>query len=125
MDTSSSLKASAIRFLQLAVAGKVDEAFGLIAPDFRHHNPYFASDAASLKAGMLDSFDKNPDKRFEVQRAIAEAPLVVVHSRIQMQPGAPIIAVAHILRFEHGKIAELWDVGQAQPEHMANALGMF
>jgi len=31
----------------------------------------------------------------------------------------------HIFRFEHNKIVELWDIGQPQPEQMANAFGMF
>lgn len=122
---SANIKESAIQFLQLAASGKVDEAYALVAPGFRHHNPYFPSDAAALKQGMLDNARKNPDKRFEVQRAIAEGPLVMVHSRIQMPSNALTIAVAHIFRFEDGKIAELWDIGQAQPELMANELGMF
>ncbi len=35
------------------------------------------------------------------------------------------IAVAHILRFEGGKIAEMWDVGQQVPKGMVNENGMF
>jgi predicted SnoaL-like aldol condensation-catalyzing enzyme len=48
---------------------------------------------------------------------------VAVHSRLQF--GTNTMAVVHILRFEEGWIAELWDVGQAQPEQMVNEHGMF
>ena len=114
---------TAIEFLERAAAGDVDAAYRLVAPGFRHHNPYFASGAEALKAGMLENAAKNPDKSFEVQRAIAEGPLVAVHSRVRM--AAMTIAVVHIFRFEEGRIAELWDIGQPQPEPMANELGMF
>lgn len=122
---STNNKESAIQFLQLAASGKVDEAYALVAPGFRHHNPYFPSDVTALKQGMLENARKNPDKVFEVQRAIADGPLVAVHSRVQMPSNAMTIAVVHIFRFEDDKIAELWDVGQPQPEPMANELGMF
>jgi predicted SnoaL-like aldol condensation-catalyzing enzyme len=125
MSTSSSPKELAISFLRLAASGNVDEAYELVAQNFRHHNPYFASDAEALKAGMQENAHKNSNKLFQVQRAIAEDSFVAVHSRIQMQSNALTIAVVHIFRFEHGKIAELWDIGQPQPEQMANELGMF
>ncbi len=122
---SAHIKESAIKFLQLAASGKVEEAYALVAPHFRHHNPYFSSDATALKNGMLENARSNPGKLFEVQRAIAEDSLVAVHSRVQMPSNAMTIAVVHIFRFEDGKIAELWDIGQLQPEPMANELGMF
>lgn len=119
------LRETAIEFLRHAASGEVDAAFALVAPDFRHHNPFFASDAASLQAGMRDNARRNPDKTFEVQRAIAEGNLVAVHSRIGMPSSGATIAVVHIFRFADGRIAELWDVGQPQPETMPNAAGMF
>ena len=121
----TNVKDTAIQFLQLAASGHVDEAFALVAANFRHHNPYFAGDASALKEGMRENARKNPGKVFEVQRAIAEASFVAVHSRIEMPSSGRIIAVVHLFRFEHGKIVELWDVGQPQPEPMENELGMF
>jgi predicted SnoaL-like aldol condensation-catalyzing enzyme len=110
----------------MTAAGQVEQAFARFAgPQFRHHNPYFAGDAAAIKAGMLANAARFPDMLFEVQRAIAEGPLVAVHSRARMQPGAPDIAIVHILRFEDGLIAEMWDIGQAQPDPMPNQYGMF
>ena len=126
MDYSAhQLKSAAIEFLQSAAAGKVDEAYQLVAPNFCHHNPYFQADAESLKAAMRENARLHPDKIFEVQRALVDGDLVAVHSRVNMPSTAMTIAVVHLFRFEAGKIAELWDVGQAQPEPMANQLGMF
>jgi predicted SnoaL-like aldol condensation-catalyzing enzyme len=121
-----SLKDAGVAFLQMTASGQVEQAFARFAgPRFRHHNPYFAGDAAAIKAGMLANAARFPDMLFEVQRAIAEGPLVVVHSRARMQAGAPDIAIVHILRFEDGLIAEMWDIGQVQPEPMPNEHGMF
>jgi predicted SnoaL-like aldol condensation-catalyzing enzyme len=121
-----SLKDAGVAFLQMTASGQVEQAFARFAgPRFRHHNPYFAGDAAAIKAGMLANAARFPDMLFEVQRAIAEGPLVVVHSRARMQAGAPDIAVVHILRFEDGLIAEMWDIGQVQPDPMPNEHGMF
>lgn len=126
MSTPSSLKEAALAFLQLAAAGQVDEAFArFAAANFRHHNPGFAGDAAALQAGMRDNAQQHPDKTFEVQRVIAEGELVVVHSRIQLPAQALTLAVVHIFRFENGRIAELWDIGQPQPITMVNGHGMF
>jgi predicted SnoaL-like aldol condensation-catalyzing enzyme len=124
--TDTNLKDAAVGFLKMTAAGQVEQAFErFAAPDFRHHNPYFAGDAASIKAGMLENAARFPQMLFEVQRAIADGPLVAVHSRARMTPDGADIAIAHILRFEGGRIAEMWDIGQAQPEPMANELGMF
>jgi predicted SnoaL-like aldol condensation-catalyzing enzyme len=124
--TDMTHKEAAVSFLELTAAGQVEQAFERFAsPQFRHHNPWFAGDAASIKAGMLENAARFPDMVFEVQRAIADGPLVAVHSRARMQPGGPDIAIAHILRFEGDRIAEMWDIGQAQPDPMPNELGMF
>jgi predicted SnoaL-like aldol condensation-catalyzing enzyme len=124
--TELALKDAAVSFLQMTASGQVEQAFERFAgPGFRHHNPYFAGDAEAIKAGMLANAARFPDMLFEVQRTIGEGPLVAVHSRARMQPGAPDIALVHILRFEDGLIAEMWDIGQAQPDPMPNQYGMF
>jgi predicted SnoaL-like aldol condensation-catalyzing enzyme len=120
------MKETALAFLRLTARGEVDEAFARhAAPDFRHHNPYFAADAATLKAGMKENAERFPNMVFEVQRALAEGPLVAVHSRAQLEEGGMELAVVHILRFEGGRIAEMWDIAQAAPIPMANRDGMF
>ena len=126
MSTQTNLKQAAIDFLQLTAAGKIDQAFERHAgPAFRHHNPHFAGGAAAIKAGMQDNAGRFPDMAFEVHRAIADDALVAVHSRARLAPGMPDMALAHILRFEDGKIVEMWDIGQAAPEAMVNGDGMF
>jgi predicted SnoaL-like aldol condensation-catalyzing enzyme len=126
MTTEMTIKEAAVSFLQMTAAGQVEQAFERFAgPQFRHHNPYFAGDADSIKAGMLANAARFPQMSFEVQRALADGPLVAVHSRARMQPGGPAFAVAHILRFEGDRIAEMWDIGQAEPDPMPNQYGMF
>jgi predicted SnoaL-like aldol condensation-catalyzing enzyme len=118
-------KEIAISFLKNAATGKLDEAYSLVSPNFRHHNAYFKGDAESLKAGMAEAAQKFPNTEIEIQRAIAEGDLVSVHSRVQHGPEAAPIAVVHIFRFEGDKIAELWDVGMEVPKDSPNENGAF
>lgn len=121
----SSNKDTAISFLTNAASGKLDDAYSLVSPDFRHHNPYFKDDAESLKAGMADAHQQFPNTKIDIQRAIAEGDLVAVHSRVQHAPERPAIAVVHIFRFEGDQIAELWDVGMEVPQDSPNDNGAF
>ncbi|HEE6562746.1 TPA: nuclear transport factor 2 family protein [Acinetobacter baumannii] len=125
---SLSQKEIAVRFLELAAAGEVDEAYGnYTAPNFKHHNPYYAGDKTSLKEGMRESAIETPNKVLEVQHVIEDSALVAVHSKLEMQMNnkLTILAVVHICRFENGKIAEFWDIGQIQPDPLVNENGMF
>lgn len=123
---NSNRKESAVSFLKLAASGELDEAYtNYISPAFRHHNPYFAGDAESLKAGMAEAAAKFPNTTLEVQRIFEDGERVAVHSRVQHGPGEPEIAVVHIFRFEGDWIAELWDVGQLAPADSPNEYGMF
>jgi predicted SnoaL-like aldol condensation-catalyzing enzyme len=116
----------AVDFLRQAAHGHARDAMRRYgAPDFVHHNPYFASDADTLAKAMDDNARSNPDKQFEVLRTISEGPLVAVHSRVRMGHDAPEGAVVHILRIEDGRIHELWDVGQDAPPDSPNSVGMF
>jgi predicted SnoaL-like aldol condensation-catalyzing enzyme len=51
--------------------------------------------------------------------------MVVVHSHLVRKPGDPGMAVIDMLRLEHGKIVEHWDVLQEVPESAANSNTMF
>ena len=115
----------AISFLKNASAGKLDEAYTLVSPNFRHHNPYFKGDAESLKAGMAEAAAKFPNTSLDVQRVFENGDLIAVHSRVQHAADTPEIAVVHIFRFEDGRIAELWDVGMEAPKDSPNENGMF
>jgi predicted SnoaL-like aldol condensation-catalyzing enzyme len=116
----------AVNFLKLASSGAVREAYSkFVGSEFRHHNPFFEGTAAALSAGMEENALKNPDKIFEIKRVIREGDFVVVHSHVQKKPDDLGAAVMHIFRFENGRIAELWDVGQPVPANSPNQFGMF
>ena len=119
-------KEAAVDFLHLVASGNVREAYRkYVGPEFRHHNPYFRSDAKSLMAAMEENAAKNPNKVLEVQRALQDGDLVAVHSHIRQRPGDRGGAAVHIFRFQGDRIVELWDVGQEVPESSPNELGMF
>ncbi len=119
-------KEIAVDFLTRIVAGDVRGAYERhVGPGFRHHNPFFAGDADSLRRGMEEDEARNPGKILDVQAAIEDGDRVAVHSRLRRPGGQPEIAVVHLFRFEHGRIAELWDVAMVAPEQVVNANGMF
>ena len=119
-------KEAAVSFLKLVGSGRVSEAFDrFVAPSFRHHNPYFKGDAASLKQGMEQSHKELPNKVLEIKRVLEDGDLVAVHLRIQLKPGIPDYAVIHIFRFEGDRIAEIWEAGQQVPETPINENGVF
>jgi predicted SnoaL-like aldol condensation-catalyzing enzyme len=125
-DGPDSNAAIAVEFLQQAAAGHAREAFERLgAPDFRHHNPWFAGDGASLTAAMDENARENPDKILDVKRTIAEGPFVALHTWIQQRPGELGSSVVHIFRIEDGRIRELWDIGQDVPAESPNEHGMF
>ena len=124
--TGGSRKAAAIEFLTLAASGNVRDAYERhVGPGFRHHNPYFRGDAASLMEAMAQNAAANPEKRLDVLRALEDGDLVAVHSRVRQRPDELGAVVVHLFRFEGDRIAELWDVGQAVPTDSANEHGMF
>ena len=119
-------KESAVSFLEMAASGKANEAYSkFVGTGFRHHNPFFEGTATALEAGMQENANQNPNKVFEVKRAIAEGDLVVTHSHVRQKPEDLGAAVIHIFRFENGKIVELWDLGQPIPAQSINKNGMF
>lgn len=119
-------KEQAVNFLQMIVAGKIDEAYETyVSPELRHHNPYFPGDAESLKQAMKENDGMSPNKTLEVKQAIEEGNRVMVFSHIKQKPEDLGAAVVHIFRFESGKIVEMWDVGQAVPEDSPNENGIF
>lgn len=121
-----SRKQRAVAFLRQAASGNARKAFDDYAgPSFRHHNPYFPANADALIAGMEENAAKNPRKVLEFQHALEDGDYVAVHSRIQMNPGEPGIAVVHLFRFDGDAIVELWDIGQPVPKDSPNENGMF
>jgi predicted SnoaL-like aldol condensation-catalyzing enzyme len=124
--TGQSRKDAAVDFLRLVASGNVAEAYQRhVGAGFRHHNPYFHGDAASLRKAMEDNAVRNPHKTLEVQRALEDGEQVAVFSRVRQKPGDAGGAVVHIFRFDGERIVELWDIGQAVPENSVNENGMF
>ena len=123
---ATTLKDLAVDFLTRVVAGDVRGAYERhVGEGFRHHNPYFAGDAAALQRGMEEDEARNPGKLLEVQMVLQDGNFVAVHSRLRRAAGEPDIAVVHVFRFEQQRIAELWDVAQVAPPQMVNMHGMF
>ena len=117
---------AAKRFLTMVCDGRVHAAFDqLVAPDFRHHNPWFRGDAAALRDGMASNAAQFPDKAIEFHRILADGDEVAVLSRMQHTKDGPAHALVHIFRFEGGRIVELWDVAQQMPGDAVNENGMF
>lgn len=119
-------KATAIEFLQMAAGGDVVDAYARhVAAGFEHHNPHFPQDRQSLLDAMRQSAAAEPNKSFEVIQAIEQADTVAVYSRLTRRSAEAEYAVVHLLRFDRGKIVEMWDIAQEVPANSPNALGMF
>ena len=121
-----SQKESAVDFLRRAASGEVREAYRrYAAPDFRHHNAFFKGDAASLMLAQEENARQYPNKILEIKHVLEDGDLVAVHSHVRMNAGDRGAALVHIFRFEGGRVAELWDIGQPVPEDSPNENGMF
>ena len=119
-------KESALDFLQLVVAGNIDEAYeNYVNMHGKHHNMYYSAEFTSLKQGMIENHAQFPNKRIMVKNVLGDGDLVAVHSNIVMKAGEPGIAVVHIFRFEDGRIIEMWDIGQPIPSDSPNRIGPF
>lgn len=119
-------KDAAVEFLTLVASGSVRDAYERhVGPGFRHHNPHFRGDAASLMEAMEHNALASPNKSLDVQRALQEGDCVAIFSHVRQSPGDLGAAVVHIFRFEGDRIAELWDIGQPVPEDAVNENGMF
>lgn len=114
-------------FLEMAGRGKVQEAYDLyIAASFIHHNQYFKGDRESLLTAMQEATKSHPNKSIEIKHIYEDGETVITHSLVTPQDQeASNIAVVHIFRFEHGCIAELWDLGQRISKDSPNENGMF
>ena len=117
---------AAVEFLQLVVAGRIDEAFGgRVDPQGKHHNPFFPAGLRELKKAMIENHAEFPTKQLTVKNVLVDGDLVAVHSHILLRPGDPGLATVHLFRFRGKKIVEMWDVGQAIPADSPNKDGPF
>jgi predicted SnoaL-like aldol condensation-catalyzing enzyme len=124
--TKHSHREIATAFLEMAVSGKVREAYRkYVGLNFRHHNAYFEGDRESLMLAMEDDAAKNPGKKLRVKLTLEDKDLVATYSHVQQNPKDLGIAVVHIFRFDDDRIVELWDIGLEIPKNSPNKNGMF
>lgn len=119
-------KQIAQEFLINASGGTVRSYFEkYVHPDFKHHNVYFKGDAQTLLNAIEENAKGNPDKSFEIKRALQDGNMVAVHSHAKQNAEDPGYALIHIFQFKDDKIFEVWDFGQAVPTETVNEHGMF
>ena len=120
-------KETAVSFLRSIIANRIEEAFmRYIAQKAISHNPFIGGTRESLMMAMKESANVHPHKIIDIQHALSENDMVVVHSHIRMNSDDRGTATVHIFRFDNeGKISEIWDIGQQVPENSPNANGMF
>jgi predicted SnoaL-like aldol condensation-catalyzing enzyme len=105
---------------------RVREAFETwVEPGYIQHNPLAATGRDAAIAFLEPFFQGHPDAVYSIKRIVADGNLVAVHSHAKFAAGDRGLAVVDILRVEHCKIAEHWDVAQPVPEKAANSNGMF
>lgn len=119
-------KQVAVRFLQMIVEGKIEEAYqNYTDPRGKHHNLYFPAGFPALIKAMQENQAKFPDKQLIVKNVLGDADLVAVHSQLVLNPGGGSMVVVHLFRFDNSKIVEFWDCGQAIPADCPNEDGAF
>ena len=125
-NKAKSSKRAAVQFVQLIVAGRIEEAYlNYVDMLGKHHNPFFAAGFPALQKAMSENHAQFPSKQLFVKNVLGDGDLVAVHSHIVLHPGDPGIAVVHLFRFQEGKIVEMWDCAQPVPADSPNADGAF
>ena len=119
-------KQVAAKFLQLIVAGRIDEAYrNYVDLRGKHHNPFFPAGFPALQKAMIENHVQFPNKQLTVKNMLGDAELVAVHSHIVLRPGETGIAAVHLFRFHSDKIVEMWDCVQPVPADSPNRDGAF
>lgn len=117
-------KQAATDFLQLVIAGKINEAYDkYVDMSGKHHNVFTPAGFAALRDGMKENENKFPNKHFKIHHVLGDGDLVATHSHLQL--GDMDMSVVHLFRFTNGKIVELWDCGQQLPKEIINNDGAF
>ncbi len=117
-------KELAVNFLQLVVAGNIDEAYQkYVDMDGKHHNAFFRAGFPALQAAMKEDQARSPHKQITIVSVLGDGDRVAVHSHLRR--GSDDMAVVHLFRFKEGRIVELWDCGQVLPQEIPNQDGAF
>ncbi len=125
-DAAQAYKAAATEFLQLVVAGRIEEAYRkYVDMDGKHHNPFFPAGFPALQKAMMENHAQFPNKQITVKHVLAEGDLAIARSRLVLKPGGPEMVVVHMFRFRGDRVVELWDSGQELPADSPNKDGAF
>jgi predicted SnoaL-like aldol condensation-catalyzing enzyme len=117
-------KEIALKFLATCALNDPKEAFAqYVHTNFRHHNQYFKGDRLSLMNAMVEAGKTMPNKSFNIKQVYEADGKVAVFSQVVKE--SMEIAVVHMMRFENGKISEMWDVGQIVDKNSPNENGAF
>ncbi len=119
-------KQNAVKFLQMVIAGQIEEAYGQFV-DMRgkHHNPYYPSDLLALQKGMIENHGQFPNKQYSVKHVLGDGDMVAVHGHLVFKDGEAEMIVVHLFRFQDNKIVEFWDCGQHLLSNSPNKDGAF
>jgi len=119
-------KTAAREFLNLVVAGRIEEAYRrFIDMQGRHHNPHVPEGLPALKESMIDNHSRFPGKQITIRNVVGEGDLVAAHSLIVLNPGGETLSAVHLFRFRAGRIVEMWDCVQPVPADLPNKDGAF
>jgi predicted SnoaL-like aldol condensation-catalyzing enzyme len=107
---------------KLLGTGDVDAFASLLSDDFVHHRPDSTSSTKTEWLAAISAALAGPlaDMRVEIQHVLADGDHVVMHSRRHLPDGGPSIAVVDILRFEDGRVAEVWEIIEPLSQAAAN-----
>ena len=105
----------------LVETGDVDALAPRLSSDFVHHRPGGVTSAkgewlAAVRAALVPL----AGMQVEVHHILAEADLVMVHSRRWLPDGGSEIAVVDIWRLNDGLIAEGWEIIEPVSRAVAN-----
>ncbi len=119
-------KEVAVKFLQLVVAGQIDEAYHeYVDLGGKHHNSFFPAGFPALRRAMIENHVEFPSKQITVKNVLCDGDFVAVHSNIILRPGEAGLTTVHLFRFHGDKIVEMWDCGQPVPGDSPNKDGAF
>lgn len=117
-------KERAIDFIQTCALVDPKKAFEKYAhTNFKHHNQYFKGDGPTLMNAMIEADKTHPNKAFNIKQVFETEDRIAIFS--QVIKDSMEIAVVHIMRFENGKIIEMWDLGQVIDKDSPNENGVF
>ena len=83
-------KERAVKFLQLIVSGKIDEAYQkYVDVSGTHHNIFTSAGFPSLQKAMKENDTQFPNKQLIVKNVLGDGDLVTVHSRLVLKTDEP------------------------------------